>query len=322
MKHIKRKFKESNPFHNRKYIAIALYIFCFILFAGVFSRFAWIMVTGEVNGENLVQNVHKLYTRNNKLQANRGTIYDANGNPIAMDANSYKMIAILTDEWSTSKRPIHVQEPEAVAEVLAGHLSMSEDELIDRLTLDNSQVEFGSVGNNLSYEIVSAIEEDLERKELTGITFEEKKSRLYPNGTFASHTVGLAQRDTEDEENQSLQGVLGLEKEFDDVLSGEDGWIEYQRDRFGYVIPNQKIEEVLPKDGKDIQLTLDRRMQIFLESIVEDVNEVHTPEVLTATLMNAKTGEILASTQRPTFNATTKEGIDQTWQNYLDRIHI
>ncbi|SFB84746.1 penicillin-binding protein 2B [Alkalibacterium subtropicum] len=317
MKQIKRKLKESNPFRNRKYIAIMLYIFCFILFLGVFSRFAWIMVTGEVNGENLVSNVHKLYTRNKTLQANRGTIYDSSGNPIAMDANSYKMIAVLTDEWSTPKRPIHIQEPEAVAEVLARHLSMSEENLLDRLTMDNSQVEFGTVGRNLTYEIVSAIEEDLENAELTGITFEEKKSRLYPNGIFASHTIGLAQRDTDDPEDQSLTGVMGLEKEFDEILSGEDGWIEYQRDRFGYVIPNQDIEEVMPTDGKDIQLTLDRRMQIFLESIVGDVSEEHTPEVLTATLMHAKTGEILATTQRPTFNGTTKEGIAQTWQNYL-----
>lgn len=317
MKQIKRKIKESNPFRNRKYIAIMLYIFCFILFFGVFSRFAWIMVTGEINGENLVSNVHKLYTRNNTLQANRGTIYDSSGNPIAMDANSYKMIAVLTDEWSTPKRPIHVQEPKAVAEVLAKHLSMSEEDLLDRLTMDNSQVEFGSIGRNLTYEIVSAIEEDLKKEELTGITFEEKKSRLYPNGIFASHTIGLAQRENGEQESQSLKGVLGLEKEFDEILSGEDGWIEYQRDRFGYVIPNQEIEEVLPTDGNDIHLTLDRRMQIYLESIVEDVNEEHSPEVLTATLMHAKTGEILATTQRPTFNGTTKVGIDQTWQNYL-----
>ncbi|GEK89889.1 penicillin-binding protein 2B [Alkalibacterium putridalgicola] len=317
MKQIKRKIKESNPFRNRKYIAIMLYIFCFILFFGVFSRFAWIMVTGEINGENLVSNVHKLYTRNNTLQAKRGTIYDSSGNPIAMDANSYKMIAVLTDEWSTPKRPIHVQEPKAVAEVLAKHLSMSEEDLLDRLTMDNSQVEFGSIGRNLTYEIVSAIEEDLKKEELTGITFEEKKSRLYPNGIFASHTIGLAQRENGEQESQSLKGVLGLEKEFDEILSGEDGWIEYQRDRFGYVIPNQEIEEVLPTDGNDIHLTLDRRMQIYLESIVEDVNEEHSPEVLTATLMHAKTGEILATTQRPTFNGTTKVGIDQTWQNYL-----
>ncbi|MER2063129.1 MAG: penicillin-binding transpeptidase domain-containing protein, partial [Alkalibacterium sp.] len=175
----------------------------------------------------------------------------------------------------------------------------------------------GSAGNNLTYEIVKNIEDDLEKEELTGITFEEKKSRLYPNGTFASHTIGLAQRDSEDEEDHSLKGVLGLEKQFDETLSGEDGYIEYQRDRFGYVIPNQEVEEVLPTDGNDIQLTIDRRMQIFLESIVEDVDEAHSPEVLTATLMHAKTGEILATTQRPTFNATSKEGIDQTWQNFL-----
>ncbi|GEK91527.1 penicillin-binding protein 2B [Alkalibacterium kapii] len=275
------------------------------------------MVKGEVNGENLDSNVHSLYTRNNILKANRGTIYDAFGNPIAMDSNTYKMIAVLTDEWSTSERPIHVQKPEKVAKILTRHLPMSEEALLEKLTKDNSQVEFGTAGKNLTFETVNAIKEELEKENLTGITFEEKKSRLYPNGVFASHTIGLAQNDTENQKEQTLEGVLGLEKEFDDILSGEDGWIEYQRDRFGYVIPNQEIKEVQPADGKDIHLTLDRRLQIFLESIVEEVNKEHEPEVLTATLMNAKSGAIIATTQRPTFNGTTKEGIDQTWQNYL-----
>lgn len=174
MKQIKKKLKESNPFRNRKYIAIVLYIFVLFYFS-IFSRFAWIMVKGEVNGENLVSNVHNLYTRNNILQANRGTIYDSAGNPIAMDSNTYKMIAVLTNEWSTSENPIHIQEPEAVAQILTKHLSMSEKELVERLTQENSQVEFGSAGKNLTYETVSAIEEELEEEELTGITFEEKK---------------------------------------------------------------------------------------------------------------------------------------------------
>ncbi|GAB2483377.1 penicillin-binding protein [Alkalibacterium psychrotolerans] len=273
------------------------------------------MVRGEVNGEDLHQNVERLYTRNSMLQARRGTIYDRNGNPIAIDATSYKMIAVLTDEWSTPSRPQHIERPEEVAQVLSGHLAMSQDDIYARLVLDNSQVEFGRAGSNLTFETMSAIKEDLQQEELTGITFEESRSRLYPNGTFASHTIGLAQTDSEDRNH--LVGVMGLEKEYDDILSGENGWRRYQRDRFGYVIPGQEIEEELPVHGEDINLTIDRRIQIFLESIVEEVNKEHSPKYITANLMHAKTGEILATSQRPTFNATTLEGIDQSWQNLL-----
>ena len=116
MKQLKKKVNETNPFHNRKMIAIFMYVICFVLFASLFLRFTWIMVRGEVNGEDLHLNVEKLYTRNNVLQARRGTIFDRNGNPIATDATTYKMVAILTDEWSSPSRPQHIEEPRAVAE--------------------------------------------------------------------------------------------------------------------------------------------------------------------------------------------------------------
>lgn len=315
MKHIKKKVKEVSPLKNRKCIAIVLYVLCFVLFFSLFFRFTWIMVRGEVNGEDLHENVERLYTRNNILQARRGTIYDRNGNPIAIDATSYKMIAILTDEWSTPSRPQHIQYPEKVSEVLSRHLAMGKEEIYSRLTMENSQVEFGRAGRNLTFGTMNAIKEELQEKELTGITFEESRSRLYPNGTFASHTIGLAQADAEDRNH--LVGVMGIEQEYDDVLSGSNGWRRYQRDRFGYVIPGQEIEEELPVHGEDVHLTIDRRIQIFLESIVEEVNNDHSPEYITANLMNARTGEILATAQRPTFNATTLEGINQSWQNLL-----
>lgn len=315
MKQFKRKVKENNPFKNRKSIAIFMYVLCFVLFCSLFFRFTWIMVRGEVNGEDLHLNVERLYTRNNVLQARRGSIFDRNGNPIASDATTYKMVAVLTDEWSTPNRPQHIEDPRTVSQVLSRHIAMGEEDIYNRLILDNKQVEFGNAGTNLTYETMSAIENELTEAELTGITFEESRSRLYPNGTFASHTIGLAQKN--DEEDNEVQGVLGIERQFDDLLSGENGWIRNQRDRFGYIIPDQEVEEVLPEDGEDITLTIDRRIQIFLESIVEEVNQEHNPEYITANLMNAKTGEILATSQRPTFNATTKEGIDQSWQNLL-----
>lgn len=320
MKKMTKKIKTANPLRNRKVIAVFLYIICFIVFGFVALRFSWIMVRGEINGENLLENVHNLYTSSNTIQANRGTIYDRNGNPVATDATSYKIVAILTDAWSSETRPQHVQDPEAVAEILSQYISMSEEDLLQRLTNDSSQVEFGTAGNNLSYEIVRQIQEDLDEEELTGITFEEKQTRLYPNGTFASHTIGLAQHvDVEEDEisDSQLTGVMGLEASFDEFLRGENGSREYQRDRFGYALPDQEIEQVDPINGKDLHLTLDRRLQIYLENIMQEVEEEHSPEAMTATLMNAKTGEILAASQRPSFNATTKEGIDQTWQNLL-----
>lgn len=72
-------------------------------------------------------------------------------------------------------------------------------------------------------------------------------------------------------------------------------------------------------DGQDIYTTLDSRLQNTLEDLMTQVNEKYEPVSMTAMLMEAKTGEIVAMSQRPTFNPETKQGLDDngTWQNLL-----
>lgn len=280
------------------------------------------MVHGEIDGENLEENVERLYTSNHTLQANRGTIYDRFGNPIAIDATSYKMIGVLTDKWSSENNPQHVTDAEAVAEVLASHINLSKEEVLDYLTRDVDQVEFGAAGNNLSYHTAGNIKAELEEKDLSGILFEEKQKRLYPNGTFASHTVGLAQYPGNDSdegaaENKQLEGVMGLEASFNDLLTGKNGEITYKKDSFGYLIPSLEHEEIDPVHGDDLYLTLNHKLQVHLETIMDRVQNEHKPKRITATVMNPENGEIIANAQRPSFNATTLENIDASWQNLL-----
>lgn len=312
----------KNPLKNRKKIAILLFfgtLFLFLVFVG---RFTYIMVRGEINGENLSQNVNNLYTRSSVLEANRGAIYDVGGNPIAVDATSYSLIAVLTDKWSNNpKDPQYVVDKQKTAAALAKHIAMSEADILKRLNQkDLAQVEFGSAGKKLSYDIKTAIEEE----KLPGIIFEETPTRLYPNGIFASHLVGYAELPTdkngETKETTSrtdLKGLMGVEQAYNDVLTGTDGSMKYQKDSFGYVLPNSSVETTEPVDGKDIYLTLDKRMQVYLESVMTEVNEKYKPVEMTATLMNPETGAIIAASQRPSFNGTTKDGIGDLWQNLL-----
>lgn len=304
---------------NRHNFSALLLIVTVFSFALMFLRFFQIMVRGEVNGEDLHNNVERLYTQNDILQANRGTIFDRFGNPIAIDANSYKIIGVLTDQWSTEDNPQHVRDKEAVAAVLSEHINLSNEEIINYLNKDVAQVEFGAAGNNLSYHTVSNIKDDLESENLTGIFFDEQKKRLYPNGTFTSHTVGLAQYPQDDEDNTDRQliGVMGLEASFNDLLTGENGYKTYKKDSMGYLIPSLDHEEVEPVNGNDLYLTLDHKLQVYLEEILDKVQSENTPKRITTTIMNPKNGEILASGQRPTFNATTLENIDDSWQNLL-----
>lgn len=286
----------------------------FLLF---FVRFTSIMLTQSVNGENLKERIEDLYTKSSILPAKRGTIYDIGGNPIALDATSYSLIGVLTDKWSEDKdKPHHIVDKEKTAEVLAKYIAMSRDEIYKIINQPNvDQVEFGNAGSDLSYGIKLKIEEE----NLSGLVFEETPSRLYPNGVFASHLVGYAALDeaAKTEGEAVLMGQMGVEEAYDELLKGVDGEVIQQQDSQGYVLPGQEMVVEEPTNGKDIYLTLDRRLQTYMESLMTQVYEEAQPESMVAMLVNPKTGAIMAATQRPTFNATTMEGIDLKWQNLL-----
>ena len=311
---------KKNPLTNRKLIAVCLFALSFVLFLVFLGRFTVIMVKGQVNGEDLNQNVVNMYTRSSILKAERGSIYDVNGAPIAMDATSYKLVAVLTDKWSPDEEnPRHVVDKSHTATTLAKYLPMEEEEILALLSKEKlAQVEFGSAGNNLPYDTKVRIEEE----KLPGIEFIETPTRLYPNGIFASHLVGLAQLPqnedgAEEVSNDDLSGVLGIEKAYDDLLTGINGELKYKKNRFGYALPNEEVKMVESTDGSSLYLTIDKRIQTYMENVMTQVQEENESAAVTATLMDAETGAILAASQRPTFDATTKEGIDQTWQNYL-----
>lgn len=307
----------KNPLKNRKKVAILLFFGTILLLTVFTGRIAFIMVKGEVNGEDLSQNINNLYTRSSILEANRGTIYDVGGESVAMDATSYSLVAVLTDEWSNSEDPQHVVDKEKTAETLEKYISMSKEEILAKLNQkDLNQVEFSEAGKNLSYDTKKGIEEE----NLPGIVFEETPTRLYPNGIFASHLIGYAALPSGEETDVSstdLTGMMGIELAYDDLLKGTDGKKIYQKDSFGYVIPNSEVETTEPVNGDDIYLTLDKRMQVYLENVMSEVDEKYNPVIMTATLINPETGAIIATSQRPTFNGTTKDGIDQLWQNVL-----
>ncbi len=312
----------KNPLKNRKKVAILLFFGTILLLVVFAGRIAFIMVKGEVNGENLSQNLNNLYTRSSILEANRGTIYDVGGESVALDATSYSLVAVLTDKWSNPDEPQHVIDKKKTAEILEKHISMSKEDILTTLNQKGlNQVEFGEAGKNLSFDTKKSIEEE----NLPGLVFEETPTRLYPNGIFASHLIGYAalpfgaadDETTKTISSTDLTGMMGIELAYDDILKGTDGKTIYQKDSFGYVIPNSNVETTEPVNGDDIYLTIDKRMQVYMENVMSEIDEKYNSAMVTATLMNPETGAIIATSQRPTFNGTTKDGIDQLWQNLL-----
>ena len=199
---------------------------------------------------------------------------------------------------------------------------MEKDYVVQQLSQKKlNQVSFGAAGNDISYSNMDAIRSELEAANIKGVDFTTSPNRSYKNGTFASQFIGQAQLVEDKEGNKTLQGITGIEKSLDRILGGQDGVVTYEKDRNGNIVPGSDKVAVKTEDGKDVYTTLSAELQTYLETRMDVFQEKVKGKFVSATLVSAKTGEILATTQRPTFNADTKEGLDiknlRTWNTIL-----
>lgn len=301
--------------HQASRILVGLAGVLFLIFS---VQFFQIMVVGNIHGVDLRAEINDKIHQKRTLAAKRGTIYDASGSPIAVDATNYSLYAVLTSEWSkNADTPDYVTDVNKTAEALSKHISLSKEEIAKLLSQkDVSQVEFGTAGKNLSVQV----KEKIEAEKLPGIKFSESPARYYPNGIFASHLIGYTDTVEETVDNKTittLVGKTGLEGLYNDQLTGTAGEVEYSVDGNGYVITDTEKVTKQPKDGMNLTLTIDKRLQTYLESLVSQADKNYQPVQMTAMLVDPKTGNIIAATQRPTYNSTTKEGINVQWNNLL-----
>ena len=174
--------------------------------------------------------------------------------------------------------------------------------------------------------------EAFEAAGIEGIDFTTSPNRSYSNGVFASQFIGLAQLQEDKEGNKTLKGTSGMEQALDRILAGQNGIVTYEKDRNGNVVPGSEKVSVQAEDGKDVYTTLSADLQTYLETRMNAFQEKVKGKFVNATLVSAKTGEILATSQRPTYNADTKEGLNEknlgNWNTmlyqgqYLSLIHI
>ena len=160
------------------------------------------------------------------------------------------------------------------------------------------QVELGPGGRG----ITELVKDQIDALDLPGIDFISSTKRYYPNGDFLSYTLGYAKRNDKGE----YIGEMGLEAYFNDELTGENGYIEYQSDLLGYQITSKPSIEKKSVAGNDIYLTIDTNIQMFTEQARAELEQAK-PEWATVVVMNAKTGEILGVSSSPSFNNNTLE---------------
>lgn len=274
----------------------------------LYLQLCYLTISPVIYGKNMKEFAANRNTVKTTLTAKRGSIFDRDGKNLALNVSTYTVIAYLSESRTTNiNNPMHVVDKEMTAEKLSPIINMSKEDIVSLLSREAYQVELGPGGRG----ITELVKEEIEALELPGIDFIETVSRNYPNGDFASYIVGYAKRYEEvvtdaftgrKRISYNIVGELGIESKYNKLLSGTDGYLEYQRDRNGYKIPDTKETRIDPEDGANIYLTLDSSIQRFAETAVKDASEKYNPEWLMLHVMDAKTGEILASASTPSYN--------------------
>lgn len=311
---------------NRKRVGIIVLFLTILIFLLFTIRLSSILITGKVAGVSLSEKSKELYEVHETLEAKRGSIFDRNGNILVEDSSAFSLYAILDKNYTDlDGKKLYVQEKDwtAIADIFKKYVKIDENTTLKQLKPSVNEegetvttVEFGTNGKNLNFETKRSIQEELDKQKISGIYFKEEKKRAYQVGKFASYFIGYTQQDDQGKE----QGEMGIEEAYNDTLSGKNGSRSYEKNSaLGDVKPGS-VKENKRVDGSDVYTTLDSNLQFYLEELLDNAEEKYRPEHITATLMEAKTGKIVATSQRPTFELDTKKGlgeVDNSWRNIL-----
>ncbi|MDZ4743593.1 MAG: penicillin-binding protein 2 [Verrucomicrobiota bacterium] len=239
------------------------------------------------------------------IEAQRGEIYDCNGEILATSL-PLKKITIdpvgLREAYefqikrirSKAKKDPSVIVPKEGALVkefglsLAKTLGLPQGEVLEKL---NRKTRYVEIARRVSPEMV----ENIRELKAPQIFFDEDYLRSYPQETLASHILGYVDFDQK-------SGLQGIEERFQHVLRGQDGWRRIVRDSAGREIVPYRAQDVPPRNGYNVILTVDSIIQHIVEDEMDTAMAELQPVGAVAIVTRPRTGEILAMSSRPTYN--------------------
>ncbi|AZK46884.1 stage V sporulation protein D [Paenibacillus lentus] len=253
---------------------LLLLLLLVLLFAALVIRLAYVQL-GQ--GAELSAKAEDSWRRNIPFSAKRGEISDRNGVTLAYNITTPTVMAI----------PVQIKSPETTARSLAPLLGMNEEEILKTITKRQSIVRLQPGGRKITMEKGQQIR-DLA---LPGIVVAEDNKRYYPYGGLAAHILGFT--------GSYNQGLTGVEKKYDSQLNGMNGSISYLSDAGGRLMPGSSEKYVQPKDGLNLQLTIDKTIQSIMERELDQAMARLQANSAISIAMNPKNGEILAMAARP-----------------------
>ncbi len=232
------------------------------------------------HGEELRREVQGMYQREITLLPARGSIFDRNGDDLA--------ISIPVD--SIYARPKRVEDPVATSRKLAPLLDMDHATILNKL---RQQAPFVWIKR----QVVPTVSARVRALGLSGIGVLQETRRFYPNLELASHLMGFVGVDG--------QGMDGLEYQYDKLLRGEKSRILVDQDALGRPLASPEGLVVARRDGHHLVVTIHKEVQHIAERRLQEGVESSRSRGGMAVVMDPQTGEVLAMATVPRFNPNT-----------------
>ncbi|MDO4517586.1 MAG: penicillin-binding transpeptidase domain-containing protein, partial [Bacillota bacterium] len=242
-----------------------------------------------VKGEEYANRALSQQTRDNIVAADRGTIYDRNGEKLAESVRCYDIYVTPSEIGKYEDAEERNKLKKETANGLAKILGEDREELWNKIDKGSGQI---TIAKGLKRAVINKVI----KANLSGVNIVADTEREYPNGTLAANVMGMV--------NDEGTGQSGLELEYNNYLKGVSGRIVNYTDTSGKQLSYSPKNEMYynAEDGCDVVTTIDLVIQSYTETAIERARKKTGADRVMAIVMETETGAILSMAQTPSFN--------------------